>query len=364
MSTCSSVSLEWDSVQGANSYLVGDSKVLDGNGAERPAALLSTPSTAIKVTGLRASTRYAFLVAARGRDGRQSAWTTATAVTEPPTMPPQTPAAPKATRGSGCDQLSLHLPEPAGCRAPEEYSLQYLPDPAGQWLDHQQHIRTPALNVTGLRRGGTYEFRLIASNEVGSSDPGASTGPWTACSSVPSRVETVGSEDSLIGASAPSGHTPSSVVGVAVAAALLVAFSGGLLCWLRTRCTRRDARGRYVRAEISAEQWTVAADEDGAEPDPCLRVLFQTPGSTTSLQADVSTQGFTSVPSVLRQLCDVFKELHGQEVPSDALVVKYEDARGDLMHMHSASTVKDLLGARRIVVSVRPRAQRATSYAF
>ena len=98
----------------------------------------------------------------------------------------------------------------------------------------------------------------------------------------------------------------------------------------------------------------MAGDELEAEPEPSLRVLFQTPGSTTSLQADVSTRRFTSVPSVLRQLADVFQELHGQSLPADALIVKYEDTRGDLMHFHSASSVRDLITARRIVVSGRP----------
>tara|TARA_B100000780_G_scaffold94844_1_gene66073 strand:+ start:228 stop:608 length:381 start_codon:yes stop_codon:yes gene_type:complete len=126
-----------------------------------------------------------------------------------------------------------------------------------------------------------------------------------------------------------------------------------------------------VRAEISAEQWTVSGDEpESVEADlPSLRVLFQTPGSTTSLQADVSTQGLTSVSSTRRQLANVFKELHGLSVPADALVVQYENVHGDLVHFHSASSVKDLLAARRIVVSGRPlydaaKTARATSYAF
>ena len=127
-----------------------------------------------------------------------------------------------------------------------------------------------------------------------------------------------------------------------------------------------------MRAEISAEQWAVGGDEpEGVEAGlPSLRVLFQTPGSTTSLQADVSTQGLTSVSASRRQLANVFKELHGQSVPADALVVQYEDMHGDLVHFHSASSVTDLLAARRVVVSGRPlydvgkTARAATSFAF
>ena len=279
--------------------------------------------------------------------------------------------APTPTR---CGQLSLRLPEPTGCRAAEEFSLQYLPDPTGQWLDHEQHIRAPTLSVNGLRRGGIYEFRLIASNELGSSLPGASSGPLASCPGTPSRAEASAPGERLPSwraDAAASSLVPSSVMGAALLTTGLV-LAGGLLCWLRARCARRDTRGRYVRAEISAEQWAVGGDEpEGVEAGlPSLRVLFQTPGSTTSLQADVATQGLTSVSASRRQLANVFKELHGQSVPADALVVQYEDMHGDLVHFHSASSVKDLLAARRVVVSGRPlydvgkTARAATSYAF
>ena len=372
-SSCQSVTLEWDSVAGARTYLIGYTESLASDAAATPAVLLSTASKSMEVTGLRAATRYAFRVAARSSDGRQSTWATASSTTEPPTLPPESPGAPKGTSGSECGQLSLRLPEPTGCRAPEEFSLQYLPDPTGQWLDHEQHIRAPTVSVNGLRRGGTYEFRLIASNEVGSSLPGASSGPLASCPGKPSRAEEAGSEDRLPPWKAnavASSLVPSSVMGAALLTTVFV-LVGGLFCWLRVRCARRDPRGRYVRAEISAEQWTVSGDEpESVEADlPSLRVLFQTPGSTTSLQADVSTQGLTSVSATRRQLASVFKELHGQSVPADALVVQYEDVHGDLVHFHSASSVKDLLAARRVVVSGRPlhdvgKTARVMSYAF
>ena len=51
--------------------------------------------------------------------------------------------------------------------------------------------------VNGLRRGGIYEFRLIASNELGSSLPGASSGPLASCPGTPSRAEASGPGERL-----------------------------------------------------------------------------------------------------------------------------------------------------------------------
>ena len=109
-STCQSVTLEWDPVDGARTYLVGYAESSASDAAARPEqVLLSTAATAMEVTGLRAATQYAFRVAARGSDGRQSTWATASSTTEPPTLPPESPGPPKRASGSECGQLSVTL---------------------------------------------------------------------------------------------------------------------------------------------------------------------------------------------------------------------------------------------------------------
>ena len=115
-------------------------------------------------------------------------------------------------------------------------------------------------------------------------------------------------------------------------------------------------------------------DEDDDLSAKSMRVLFQTPGGTDSLQTDVSTKGLTSTHAVLQKLGDVFCELHGQWLPAEQLLVQYQDAQGNMVYLHSSSSIRDLFAARRILVSARRavdtrqamhlQAQAPTNYAF
>ena len=201
MATCTSVKVVWGAVReaGTCTYLVRaevvETSANDGSGSENggsggaPAAPSVTTATQLEMSGLRAASAYIVRVAANCSDGRRSPWTDVAVSTEPPTLAPDAPNAPLTLQGGqDCRIVSLRLPaSPAGCRQPDEYALQYLPDPAGQWLDHHQHLRAGSdVNVSGLRPGGTYEFRLSATNWIGVSRPGRSTGPIRSCAGTPS----------------------------------------------------------------------------------------------------------------------------------------------------------------------------------
>lgn len=405
MATCASVKVAWGAVReaGTCTYLVRaeaiEASAKDGGGTENGAssggaraAPIVTAATQLEISGLRAATSYVVRVAANSSDGRRSPWIDVVVSTEPPTLAPEAPNAPRALQGGqGCGTIGLRLPAtPVGCRQPDEYALQYLPDPAGQWLDHQQHLRAGSVvNVSGLRPGGTYEFRLSATNGIGVSPPGRSTGPIRSCASTPSVASSNVAEAGHVDAEADDEeelfhdamddlHESTNTGANAMVAASLVLICGLARCCCQQCRRRREARrreqgARYERAaiDISNEQWTFDEDassfDDGTAPGsalaknggPSIRVVFQMPdaGDSTgsALQADVPTAGLTSVASALQKLSDVYNELCGQWPPPDGpLVVQYEDMYGgELVYLHSASAVRDLLTAPRIVVSRR-----------
>ena len=425
MATCTSVKVVWGAVReaGTCTYLVRaevvETSANDGSGSENggsggaPAAPSVTTATQLEMTGLRAASAYIVRVAANCSDGRRSPWTDVAVSTEPPTLAPDAPNAPLTLQGGqDCRIVSLRLPaSPAGCRQPDEYALQYLPDPAGQWLDHHQHLRAGSdVNVSGLRPGGTYEFRLSATNWIGVSPPGRSTGPIRSCAGTPSLArpeagrddaDANGEEEVLFHNAMDDLHESTNSAATAMAAAVLVLICGiarccCLQCRRRRETQRREQGARYERAaiDISNEQWTFDEDassfEDGTATEstpakdggPSIRVVFQMPDGGSSygdaLQADVPTAGLTSVAAALQKLADVYNELCGQWPPPDGpLLVQYEDVYGgDLVYLHTASAVRDLLTAPRVVVSRRPpvalpghllapqRGVTATNYTF
>ncbi len=50
----------------------------------------------------------------------------------------------------------------------------------GQWLPYREKPRTNAMELTDLREGDRYEFRVFAENQIGLSKPSESCMPFTA----------------------------------------------------------------------------------------------------------------------------------------------------------------------------------------
>ena len=138
-----------------------------------------SPLTTITVTGLPRGANYQFRVAAVNSLG-QGAYSVASG-TSVPAVVPRAPLGLKAARWTGgyrtsSADLSWTSPDNGG-QPITDFNIEYRASGEPVWVQFNDGISTSqSVNVSGLARGTSYEFRVRAVNAQGS-------GPWTYSSS-------------------------------------------------------------------------------------------------------------------------------------------------------------------------------------
>ena len=378
--------------------------------ALEPPKLVTTASSQMRLTRLRAGQEYEIFVASNGTDGvRRSEWVVAPLLrTERASHAPEPPLQPLVLP-TECHLVRLRLPPPpTGCRSPAEASLQYLaaqhPAASLGWQDYEAPLVSRELELAALPSNQSYRFRLIAHNAAGRSHPGAPSAPLHVCP-VPSTSgkdgADVGRWSSEIlpsfalhgsqvvlaslgrGVAPPEGSSGApTAFTLALALLMLLLLLAALLgcrCLLFACCSPAAARrprgkgGRYHRAATAASD---DEDDEGDEPlsavlawsrsEAMLCVQVYVPASRAPVQIEMSTVGVTTCARLLRQLLVVVSEVSGRHSPPlvpEELSVVYE-TRAGMKVLHSGCALEDVFGATRVVASIRDAAAPAAKSAL
>jgi phage-related protein len=160
--TDTSISLSWqDNAQNETGYRVEHRQQGASSWVRGPN--LPANTTSHTVTGLQPSTTYELQVVAFNSWGETPSQT----VQGTTQGPPSTPTGFQAT-GTTNVSISLSWNDVQG---EDRYLLEYRQQGTGSWTAVQLAANTTQLTVSGLHQATTYEFRLSASNQWGSSAP-------------------------------------------------------------------------------------------------------------------------------------------------------------------------------------------------
>ena len=262
-----------------------------------------------------------------------------------------------------CSSLLLALPALAAghCRAATEVSLQWIPllRDGGEWVDHVEHIRhAGTLRVGGLQPGARYQFRLVAHNEYGSSAPGLASEPVALCSGAAApltlnngalrAVDALGGWVRDDGGGKPTKGSAFATAAVVSAAVLLVGCACVCCCCvlLSVRRRGRRRRTRYGKLRDGEDAW----ENGGADGESFARVSIVLGDGSPPREVEVSLAGVGGARTLRRRLCDTLRDTHGLCAEPGELQVDLEDAFGEMTPMTEATTMRGVVGARRLRV--------------
>ena len=262
-----------------------------------------------------------------------------------------------------CSSLLLALPALAAghCRAATEVSLQWIPllRDGGEWVDHVEHIRhAGTLRVGGLQPGARYQFRLVAHNEYGSSAPGLASEPVALCSGAAApltlnngalrAVDALGGWVRDDGGGKPTKGSAFATAAVVSAAVLLVGCACVCCCCvlLSVRRRGRRRRPRYGKLGDREDAW----ENGGADSESFARVSIVLGDGSPPKEVEVSLAGVGGARTLRRRLCDTLRDTHGLCAEPGELQVDLEDAFGEMTPMTEATTMREVVGARRLRV--------------
>ena len=162
--TQSLVSWTATSGQTITNYLVQYSSNSGGSWTSVPRSASTTPS--MLVTGLVNGTSYIFRVAAISSVGTGTFSSNSSEVT-PQTVPGQ-PTGLSGNPGNGQAILTWEAPADNGGRNITTYKVEYSTNGGNSWTDYPHpNSNSTSLVVTGLNNGTAYNFRVAATNSVG-----------------------------------------------------------------------------------------------------------------------------------------------------------------------------------------------------
>lgn len=172
------IDLSWTAPATGGTVTTFHIEAATGGGAFTGIATVPATATGYSHTGLTASTTWDYRVRASNSDGFSPYSNTASATTHAPPVTPTPPGPPTGltARPVSESQIDLDWTAPATGGAVREYIVE-RDDGAG----FTEIGRTAALafSSTGLARGSTYTYRVLASNDDGVSPPSGSASATT-----------------------------------------------------------------------------------------------------------------------------------------------------------------------------------------
>ena len=197
--------ISWNAPSSAGSSVITSYTVTASPGGRT--CTVNAPATTCTISGLTNGTAYTFSVVATSTAGNSSPSSASTSVSPQATVP-SAPTNVTAASGNGEATVSWTTPVSDGGESIDGYIVTSSPD----GLTCTAVAPDTTCTITGLTNGTAYTFTVVASNNIGTSDPSSTSNSVTPAAgpSAPDRAQvTPGNHSATINWKAPAdGATP------------------------------------------------------------------------------------------------------------------------------------------------------------